>query len=132
MERRYLCRDFVFSTNDPFAILQDDIAELSDMCQILARGNYNARTNMSFDYDVDDMCGSSGELHDDVIKWKHFPRYWPFVRGIHPPHKSQWRGALMFSLICARINGWVKNGEAGYLRRYHVHYDVIVMRMCLA
>ena len=22
-------------------------------------------------------------LHDDVIKWKHFPRYWPFVRGIH-------------------------------------------------
>ena len=21
--------------------------------------------------------------HDDVIKWKHFPRYWPFVQGIH-------------------------------------------------
>ena len=21
--------------------------------------------------------------HNDVIKWKHFPRYWPFVRGIH-------------------------------------------------
>ena len=21
--------------------------------------------------------------HDDVIKWKHFPRYWPFVRGIY-------------------------------------------------
>ena len=42
--------------------------------------------------------------HDDVIKWKHFPRYWPFVRGIHrppvnSPHKGQWRGALMFSLI---------------------------------
>ena len=40
--------------------------------------------------------------HDDVIKWKHFPRYWPFVRGIHrspvnSPHKGQWRGALMFS-----------------------------------
>ena len=49
--------------------------------------------------------------HDDVIKWKHFPRYWPFVRGIHrssvnSPHKGQWRGALMFTLICARINGW--------------------------
>ena len=45
-------------------------------------------------------------VHDDVIKWKHFPRYWPFVRGIHrssvnSPHKGQWRGALMFSLICA-------------------------------
>ena len=22
-------------------------------------------------------------FHDDVIKWKHFPHYWPFVRGIH-------------------------------------------------
>ena len=22
-------------------------------------------------------------VHDDVIKWEHFPRYWPFVRGIH-------------------------------------------------
>ena len=47
-----------------------------------------------------------GSLNDDVIKWKHFPRYWPFVRGIHrwpvnSPHKGQWRGAVMFSLICA-------------------------------
>ena len=70
--------------------------------------------------------------HDDVIKWKHFPRYWPFVRGIHRspvncPHKGQWRGALMFSLICARINGWVNNREAGNLRCHRPHYDVIVM-----
>ena len=66
--------------------------------------------------------------HDDVIKWKHFPRNWPFVRGIHrSPHKGQWRGALMFSLICARINGWVNNGEAGDLRRHRAHYVVIVM-----
>ena len=70
--------------------------------------------------------------HDDVIKWKHFPRYWPFVRGIHRSsvnshHKGQWRGALMFSLICARINGWVNNIEAGDLRRHRTHYDVTVM-----
>ena len=69
---------------------------------------------------------------DDVIKWKHFPRYWPFVRGIHRwpvdlPHKGQWRGALMFSLICAWINGWVNNHETGDLRRHCTHYDVIVM-----
>ena len=57
---------------------------------------------------------SRGEYHDDVIKWKHFPRYWPFVRGIHrspvnSPHKGQWRGALMFTLICVWINGifWI-------------------------
>ena len=70
--------------------------------------------------------------HDDVIKWKHFPRYWPVVWGIHrspvnSPHKGQWRGALMFSLILARINSWVNNGEAGDLRRLRSHCDVIVM-----
>ena len=55
--------------------------------------------------------------HYDVIKWKHFPRCWPFVRGIprspvNFPHKGQWRGALMFSLISVWINGWVNNREA--------------------
>ena len=43
------------------------------------------------------------------------------------PHKGQWRGALMFSLICAWIKGWVNNSEAGDLRRHRTHYDVIVM-----
>ena len=42
-------------------------------------------------------------------------------------HKGQWRGALMFSLICAWINGWVNNREAGDLRRHCGHYDVTVM-----
>ena len=70
-------------------------------------------------------------VHDDVIKWKHFPRYWPYVRGIHrspvnSPHKGQWCGALIFPLICTWINGWVNNGEAGDLRRHCTHYDVIV------
>ena len=72
--------------------------------------------------------------HDDVIKWKQIPRNWPFVRGIHrspvnSPHKGQWRGALMFSLICVWINGWVNNGEAGDLRRYCAHCDVTVMTL---
>ena len=43
------------------------------------------------------------------------------------PHKGQWRGALMFSLICVWINGWVNNREAGDLSRHHGHYDVRVM-----
>ena len=72
-------------------------------------------------------------IHDDVIKWKHFPRNWPFVREIHRSpvnflHKGQWRGALMFTLIYAWINDWVNNREAGDLRRQHGHYDVIVMK----
>ena len=74
--------------------------------------------------------------HDDVIKWKHFPRYWPFVRGIHrspvnSPYKGQWCGALMFSFICAWINGWANIREAGDLRPHRAHYDIIVMFLCI-
>ena len=58
-------------------------------------------------------CGHRG----DVIKWKHFPCYCPFVRGIHrspvnSPHKGQRREALVFS---------------GDLRRRRTHFDVTVM-----
>ena len=61
-----------------------------------------------------------------------FQRYWPFARGIHrspmnSPHKGQWRGALMFSVIYAWINGSVNNSEAGNLKRHRPHYDVIAM-----
>ena len=68
--------------------------------------------------------------HDDVIKWKHFSRYWSFVRGIprspvNTLHKGQWRRALMFSLICVWINGWENNSEPGDLRRHRARYDVI-------
>ena len=72
-------------------------------------------------------------FNDDVIKWKHFSRYWSVVQGIHrssvnSPNKGQWRGALLLSLIYAWIKGWVNNGEAGHLRRHRAHYDVILMR----
>ena len=70
--------------------------------------------------------------HDGVIKWKHFPHYWSFVRGIHrspvnSPHKGQWRGALVFSLICAWTNDCASNRDAGDLRRHRAHYDVTVI-----
>ena len=88
--------------------------------------------NWSIEISVCFIITNNTQTHDDVIKWKHFPRHWPFVRGIHrspvnSPHKGQWRGALTFSLICVWINGWVNNRDAGDLRRYHAHYDVIVM-----
>ena len=62
-------------------------------------------------------------IHDDVTKWKHFPRYWPFVRGTHrspvnSSHKGQWHRALIFSLLCVWRNGWVNN---------RTDYDVTVM-----
>ena len=53
----------------------------------------------------------AAEAHDDGVKLKHFPRYWPFVWGVHrspvnSPHTGQWRGALMCSLFCASTNSW--------------------------
>ena len=73
---------------------------------------------------------------DDEPWWRHqietFYASLAICAGIHrspvnSPHKGQWRGALMFSLICVWINGWVNKREAGDLRRYRAHYDVSVM-----
>ena len=69
--------------------------------------------------------------HDDIIKWKHFPRYWPFERGIHQwpvnsPHKGQWRGASMFAELRLK-NGGANNRDAGDLRGHRAHYDATVM-----
>ena len=70
-------------------------------------------------------------LHDDVIKWEHFLRYWPFVRGIHRSPvdsllKGQWRAVLTFSLICAWTSGWANNVEPGDLRRLRAHYRSVM------
>ena len=75
---------------------------------------------------------ASHDCNVDVIKWKLFPRYWPFVRGIHlspvdPPHKCQWLGALIFSLTCPWTNGRANNRDPGDLRRHCTHYDVSVI-----
>ena len=55
-----------------------------------------------------------------------------FVRGNHrslvdSPHKGQWRGMLMFSLICTWTNSWANDRDAGDLKRHRAHYDVTVM-----
>ena len=46
-----------------------------------------------------------------------------FRSPVNSPHKGQWRGALAFSIIYARINDWVNNREAGDLRGHRAHYD---------
>ena len=43
----------------------------------------------------------SSYIHDDDFTWKHFSRYWPFVRGIHrspvnSPHKGHWHSTDVF------------------------------------
>ena len=117
-----------------FAIIESNSQYLAVACTPRAlhellknRGPHNTRDSVSPAADQ-----LAWDFHDDVIKWKHFPRNWPFVWGIHrwpvnSPHKGQWRGALIFSLICAWINGWVNSREAGDLRRHRAHYHVIVM-----
>ena len=50
----------------------------------------------------------------------------PLVTG-GSPRTGQWRGALLFSLICAWINGWANNPETGDLLRHRALYDVTVL-----
>ena len=73
--------------------------------------------------------------------WRHqteaFSALLALWRGIHrspvnSPHKGQWRRAMMFSLICAWINGWLNNREAGDFRRHRAHCDVTVMKPILS
>ena len=108
--------------------IEEDAFEnaVCEMATILSRGDELIRP------DVTDSIVMM--LHDDIIKSKHFPRYWPFLRGIHrspvnSPHKGQWRGALMFFWSSPRINGWVNNRKAGDLRRHRAYYDVILMML---
>ena len=68
----------------------------------------------------------------DVINWKRFLWYCPFLWEIHrsaanSPHKVKWHGALMVSLIYARTDDWINNRDAGDLRRHGAYYDVTAM-----
>ena len=65
-----------------------------------------------------------------VSWWRHQMETFSALLALcagNSPHKGQWRGALMFSVIDARIKGWVNSREAGDLRRDRTHYDVIAM-----
>ena len=64
--------------------------------------------------------------HDDVIKWKNFPPYWPFVREIYRSQeipRKRTGDAERFYLTFA----WANNRDVGDLRRHRAHYDVTVM-----
>ena len=57
-------------------------------------------------------------IHDNITMVHRSP--------VNSSHKGQWRGALLFSLICAWTNGWANHRDAGDLRRYRDHHDVTV------
>ena len=75
------------------------------------------------------VCKPTG--HDDVIKWNHFPHYWPFVRGNSPvtgEFPAQRPVTRNFDVFFdLRLNGWVNSRGACDLRRHRAHYDVTVM-----
>ena len=104
------------------------------LCFFSPRRNHSS--NILHLYFVDG--GVSQHQWNKSAWWRHqmetFSELSAFVRGIHrspvnSPHKGEWRGALVFSLICAWINGWISNGEAGGLRRHRANSDVTVMRI---
>ena len=57
-------------------------------------------------------------IHDDVIKWKHFPRYWPFVRVIHrslvnsPTQRPVTQSFDVFFDLCK--NKWLSKHSWGW------------------
>ena len=59
-------------------------------------------------------------VHDDVIKWKYFPRNWACCEDppVDSPHRSQWRRDLMFSLIYAWISDSANSRDASDLKRH--------------
>ena len=75
---------------------------------------------------------NNGIFHDDIIKWKLFPRYWPFVResiGHRRIHFTKANDAELWCFLWSapEKNVWLNNREAGDLRRHCAHYSVTVM-----
>ena len=119
--------------------IKSSLVKLIAWCRQATRHYLNqCRPGSIVPYDV--ICGHSElmkVLSDDEVLlkesswWRHqmetFSALLAICAGpVNSPQKGQWRGALMYSLICVWINGWVNNRKAGDLRRYRAHYDVIV------
>ena len=82
-----------------------------------------------------DCCeGPDKYFHYDVINWKHFLRYWPFVRGIHrwpvdSPHKGPVTTQTFdVTLLLVWTNGWTNTRLTGNSRRHDCH---LTLPQCL-
>ena len=75
-----------------------------------------------------DLCSH----HDDVMKWKRFPRYWPFVMGIHrspvdSPFKGSVTAVLMF-FFDVRLNKLLnEQSNCWWVETPRRSFDAIVM-----
>ena len=91
-------------------------------CGMIVSLGANLDVKICFNYElVNTLRPRQNGRHfpDDIYKWIFLnENLWISIKI-----------SLMVSLICARINAWVNNREAGDLRRYRAHYDVIVMFM---
>ena len=113
--------------------------ELETSCGPVDQCQYSIRSWSTWYMTTQDTSSfiTHNVTHKEHFAWwryqmETFPRYWPFVWGIHrspvnSPHKCQWREALMFSLICAWTNSWANNRDTGDLRRHRAHYHITVM-----
>ena len=65
--------------------------------------------------------------HDDVINWKHFPRYWPFARRFRWIPFTKASDVELWCFLWSASEQTEQNWDAGDLRRHSTHYDVTVM-----
>ena len=70
-------------------------------------------------------AGNGWITHDDVIKWKHFPRYWPFMRGIHRSPAQRPVKQSFDAFFDLHLNKRLSKQSWGWW--FETHYDVIVM-----
>ena len=129
-----------------FEIYPDDLRE--PYVTMTSHGLHVVSNYRLFDWLFNRLCGPTSKKHQIHITGSVAPthtkgqymmtssngnifRVTGHLWGIHQSRwiPRQWRGALTFSLICTRINGWVNNGEACDLRRNRAHYDVTEMNM---
>ena len=84
-------------------------------------------------------CFILNSYHDDVFKWKHFPRYWPFVRwpvtGEFASQKPLTRSFdVIFDLrlniqLSKRLRGWWFETPS---RSLWLHcYDIVRSMLCM-
>ena len=114
----YLKRKVTFLIHWIFHLTCQPIDIAKDRMQLQSTATTEGRQTFLFiliifnimNYITDFTISPQLEGHDDVIKWKHFSHCWPFVRE-STGHKGHWRGAMMFSLMCA----WTNSGVASYL-----------------